>query len=296
MGSPAATTLGTVTSPSTFLLGTGAQKGGTTWLYHYLKASPQFVSGYRKEYHVFDALDVKGQAYRRKRVLDEAEAALGRARAGKPLNAQVMHLSSMYADPEIYFDYFAGLLGSRPDARVTADVTPAYAMLPAERMMQIKQAFARRGVRTVAVFLMRDPVDRIVSHVRMQIREKPQRWDKPVQDVVLERYVHRENVQRTSYHLTLAELDRAFGPDEMYVGFYEDLFSEARIREICDLLRIDFHQPDLDERRNASPPAQVPDEILRMIAEHYREVYDTVAARFPDVDLETVWPSTRYLA
>ena len=296
MGSPAATTLGTVTSPRTFLLGTGAQKGGTTWLYHYLKASPQFVSGYRKEYHVFDALDVKGQAYRRKRVLDQAEAALGRARAGKPLNAQVMHLSSMYADPEIYFDYFAGLLGSRPEARVTADVTPAYAMLPAERMMQIKQAFARRGVRTVAVFLMRDPVDRIVSHVRMQIREKPQRWDKPVQDVVLERYVHRENVQRTSYHLTLAELDRAFGPDEMYVGFYEDLFSEARIREICDLLRIDFHQPDLDERRNASPPAQVPDEILRMIAEHYREVYDTVAARFPDVDLETVWPSTRYLA
>ncbi len=296
MGSPAATTLGTVTSPSTFLLGTGAQKGGTTWLYHYLKASPQFVSGYRKEYHVFDALDVKGQAYRRKRVLDEAEAALGRARAGKPLNAQVMHLSSMYADPEMYFDYFAGLLGSRADARVTADLTPAYAMLPAERMMQIKQAFARRGVRTVAVFLMRDPVDRIVSHVRMQIREKPQRWDKPVQDVVLERYVHRENVQRTSYHLTLAELDRAFGPDEMYVRFYEDLFSEARIREICDLLRIDFHQPDLDERRNASPPAQVPDEILRMIAEHYREVYDTVAARFPDVDLETVWPSTRYLA
>ncbi len=284
-----------MTSPSTFLLGTGAQKAGTTWLHHYLKASPQFVSGYRKEYHVFDALDVKGQAYRRKRVLDEAEAALGRARVRKPLNAQAMHLASMYADPEIYFDYFAGLLGSRPDARLTADLTPAYAMLPAERMTQIKRAFASRGVRTVSVFLMRDPVDRILSHVRMQIREKPQRWDKPVPEVVLERYAHRENVQRTSYHLTLAELDRAFGPDETYIGFYEDLFSEARIREICDLLRIDFHQPELDERRNASPPAHVPDEILRMIAEHYREVYEAVAARFPDVDLEALWPSTHHL-
>ena len=70
------------TGDKTFLLGTGAQKGGTTWLYHHLKASPQFVSGYRKEYHVFDAMDVKGQAYRRRRVLEEAEAALGRARAG----------------------------------------------------------------------------------------------------------------------------------------------------------------------------------------------------------------------
>jgi hypothetical protein len=109
-----------------------------------------------------------------------------------------MHLSSMYADPNVYFDYFAGLLGSRPDARLTADVTPAYAMLSAERLTQIKEAFAARGVRTVAVFLMRDPVDRIVSHFRMQIREKPQRWDLPVQDVVLARYAHRENVQRTS--------------------------------------------------------------------------------------------------
>ena len=285
-----------MTGEKTFLLGTGAQKGGTTWLYHYLKASPQFVSGYRKEYHVFDALDVKGQAYRRRRVLEEAEAALGRARVGKPLNAQVMHLASMYADPDVYFDYFAGLLRSRPDARLTADVTPAYAMLSAERMTQIKEAFASRGVRTVSVFLMRDPVDRVVSHVRMQIREKPQRWDKPVPEVLLERYAHRENVQRTSYHLTLAELDRAFGPDERYIGFYEDLFSEARIRQIADLVGIDFHRPDLDERRNASPPAQVPDEVLRMIAEHYREVYDAVAARFPDVDLDELWPSRRYLA
>ena len=279
----------------TFLLGTGAQKSGTTWLYHYLKTSPQFVSGYRKEYHVFDAMDVEGQGYRLKQLLDQAEAALRRARQGKPLNAQVMHLSSMYADPNVYFDYFAGLLGSRPDARLTADVTPAYAMLSAERLTQIKEAFAARGVRTVAVFLMRDPVDRIVSHVRMQIRAKPQRWDMPVQDVVLERYAHRENVQRTSYHLTLAELDRAFGPDETYIGFYEDLFSEARIREICDLLRIGFHPPDLDARRNASPPAQVPDEILRLVAEHYREVYEAVAARFPDVDVEAMWPSARLL-
>ena len=279
----------------TFLLGTGAQKGGTTWLYHYLKASPQFVSGYRKEYHVFDAMDVTGQGYRREWLLDEAEAALGRSRQGKPLNAQVMHLSSMYADQNVYFDYFAGLLGSRPNARLTADVTPAYAMLSAERLTQIKEAFAARGVRTVAVFLMRDPVDRIVSHVRMQIREKPQRWDMPVQDVVLKRYAHRENVQRTSYHLTLAELDRAFSPDETYIGFYEDLFSEARIREICDLLGIDFHPPDLDARRNASPPAQVPDEILRMVAEHYREVYEAVSARFPDVDVEALWPSARHL-
>jgi Sulfotransferase family len=284
-----------VTVAKTFLLGTGAQKSGTTWLYHYLKASPQFVSGYRKEYHVFDALDVEGQAHRRTRALDAARAAQERHGDGSPRTAQAMHLASMYADLDVYFDYFAGLLDSRTDARLTADVTPAYAMLSAERMTQIKQAFASRGVRTVSVFLMRDPVDRIVSHIRMQVREKPQRWNKPVHEVLLDRYAHRENVQRTSYHLTLAELDRAFDPSEVLIGFYEDLFSESRIREICDLVGVDFHPPMLDERQNASPPAQVPEELLRTVAGHYREVYEAVAARFPDLDLEALWPSTRYL-
>ena len=42
----------------TFLLGVGCQKGGTTWLYDYLATSPQFKHGHRKEYHVFDAIDL----------------------------------------------------------------------------------------------------------------------------------------------------------------------------------------------------------------------------------------------
>jgi hypothetical protein len=31
------------------------------------------------------------------------------------------------------------------------------------------------------------------------------------------------------------------------------------------------------------------------MAAHFRCVYDTVAARFPDVDLEHLWPSARHL-
>ena len=42
----------------TFVLGVGAQRGGTTWLSRFLNHSPQFERGYRKEYHVFDALDL----------------------------------------------------------------------------------------------------------------------------------------------------------------------------------------------------------------------------------------------
>lgn len=42
----------------TFLLGVGAQKAGTTWLYDYLNDHPQTDMGLYKEYHLFDNLHV----------------------------------------------------------------------------------------------------------------------------------------------------------------------------------------------------------------------------------------------
>lgn len=279
----------------TFLLGTGCQKGGTSWLFHYLKASPQYVPGFRKEYHVFDALDIKNQAYRRTEVLDLAQQAIARGRQGGPVNAQVLHLASMYANPEFYYQYFAGLLMTRQEARVTADLTPAYGMLSADRFRAIKKGFAQRGVRTVSVFLMRDPVDRVLSQIRMQVRRKADRFERPLHEVLLDRYAAPEYALRTQYGQTIAALDQAFEPDEVHYGFFENLFEEARIREICALIGIDFHEPRFDVRRNVSPPARVPDEVLRPVAQHYRDVYEAVAARFPAVDLEALWPGTRLL-
>jgi hypothetical protein len=280
----------------TFLLGTGCQKGGTTWLFQYLKQSPEYVAGFRKEYHVFDALDVPDMAYRREQLIQQAEEALARGRDGGPINAQVMMLAAMQANPVFYYDYFAGLLMTRPRGRMTADVTPSYGMLPAARLAEIRDELAVRGVRTVALFLMRDPVDRILSQIRMQVRETPERFAKPPHELLLGRHWHPQYELRTRYDRTIAALDEVFERTDIIYGFFENLFSEARIREVCTTLGIDFHPPRFDERHNASPPAQaVPDETVRVVATHYREVYETVAARFPGVDLEAVWPSMRFL-
>ena len=280
----------------TFLLGAGCQKGGTSWLFHYLKASPQYVPGFRKEYHVFDALDIPEQAYRRDDVTELAKDALARGREGGPVNAQVLHLASMYANPTFYYEYFSGLLMTRPEARLTADLTPAYGMLPAARMTEIKAGFADRGVRTVSAFLMRDPVDRVLSQLRMQVRRKADRFERPLEEVLLRRHAMPEYALRTAYDHTITALDEAFDPSEVYYGFFEDLFSEPRVRELCDLVGIEFHPPSFDVRRNASPPAVgVSDEVLRTVAHRYRHVYEAVAARFPDVDFEELWPYSRLL-
>ena len=52
----------------TFLLGVGCQKGGTAWLHRYLEGSPQCDPGFRKEYHVWDALDLPAGRLARERI------------------------------------------------------------------------------------------------------------------------------------------------------------------------------------------------------------------------------------
>ena len=282
-------------SRRTFLLGTGAQKAGTRWLYRYLKESPEFVAGYRKEYHVFDTLDLASQSWSRDRIIDLAESALSDLREGRPADAAVLHRMSMYADPAYYYDYFDALLRKDPHRHVTADLTPAYALLPVERLSEIRREFAARGVRTVALFLMRDPVDRIWSQFRMQQKRSGEPNDASPETRVLEQYAEQQYASRSEYHHTIGALDSAFG-DAVHYTFYEQLFTGESLAALCAAVGIPMHAPEYDVRHNHVPTdATLPESTERLVATHLSEVYRRVADRFPDVDLPAIWPSARYV-
>lgn len=281
-----------------FVLGLGAQKAGTTWLYAYLRRSRRFAHGYRKEYHVFDSLDLPSEQWMRDRILGMAHEELEKARRGEPADAEQLHRASMYADPSFYYDYFAGLLASKKRYTVTGDLTPDYGLLPAERLSDIKDQFARRRVRTVAVCLLRDPVDRIYSQVRMQQGRRPARFPKPAEEMLEELFTEPVYELRSRYETTLGAMDTVFAPDERYVGLYEELFDEAEIQAICDRVGIPFHEPDFEQRRNVSrvkADGGPPESVARMMAQHFRPTYEAVAERFPEKDITAVWPHARHV-
>ena len=285
-------------APKTFMLGAGCQKGGTTWLHQYLAASPQCAPGYRKEYHVFDSVDLPSEEWMRDKILGMAQDELAKLQRGEPADSAQLHRASMCADPEVYFDYFAGLLRARPRTRLTGDLTPDYGMLSAERIANIKAGFDRRGIRTVSVFLMRDPVERIYSQIRMQKTRRPRRFPDSAEDMVLKLYDEPKYELRTRYDQTIRALDSVFDADHVYYGFYERLFDEAEIQKICDLAGIDFRDPNFDRRANASQAksdAGLPDDVVRTVAHHYRDVYTAVAERFEIDNLPELWPNSRFV-
>jgi hypothetical protein len=281
-------------TPGTFLLGVGCQKGGTAWMHRYLEASPQCDPGFRKEYHVWDGLDLPSGRLARERVMQQARRAATALEAGEAAHAEALLRASFYADADAYFDYFTALL-RRPDIRLTADITPGYSGLSVQRLAAIREGFERRGVRPVAVYLMRDPVERIWSAARMDLRREG--FPEPAEDRVLRMHVRDMYASRTRYDETMSRLEQAFPRESIFYGFYERLFDRETLRALCEFLGIDFHEPDFERQVNVSPKdvQELPEATVRTVAGHFRDVYDAVSARFPDLDLAAMWPSMRQL-
>jgi hypothetical protein len=264
----------------TFLLGVGCQKGGTAWMHRYLEASPQCDPGFRKEYHVWDSLDLPAGRLARERIEKQ-----GGQRA------------AFLREPDRYFDYFAGLL--EPESvRLTADITPGYAALPVSRLSMIRDGFESRGVRPVAVYLLRDPVERIWSAARMDMRRRGPDAPEAPETRVGHMYMHPMYADRTRYDLTMDALEAAFPREAVFYGFYERLFSTETLVPLCAFLGLDFHEPAFDRQVNVSPKsegASLPEDTTRTIARHFEPVYAAVQRRFPGLDLAEVWPSMRLL-
>jgi hypothetical protein len=281
----------------TLLIGAGAQKAGTTWLHDYLAGAQECAPALRKEYHVFDVRDLPAEEWLRTRIATRAVKAARSVRRGRPRDVPALLQAAMVADPQVYVDHVSALL-HRDDATLLAtDLTPDYALLSAERFGWIRAEFAARGVRTVAAHLMRDPVDRIWSQIRMQKQRRPAQYPESAEDLVRERYADPQYASRTRYDLTLAALDVAFPADDLHVGFYEELFTEAEVRRVCALVGIAYRDPEFGTRSNAAPRSveNLPEATAREVARHFGPVYDAVSLRCGTDTVERLWPSSRLL-
>lgn len=157
----------------TVLIGLGATKSGTTWLYHYLADHPQCHVRSRKELHYFDNLDPEGLEKERQKVARKAEDLGKRAETAKGgMRARVRRrfddaldwlLVLNEEDEDRDYAYLCFLKAGSQGKPLVADITPSYGIQSEEvyqRMMGVAE-----DVRFL--YLMRDPIDRLWSHIRM---------------------------------------------------------------------------------------------------------------------------------
>ena len=268
----------------TFLLGLGAQKAGTSWLHARIAASPGCDGSRMKEWHIWDALTCPDLSYFRTHrrfdigLVPDALISTGTLRA------------RMQDDPARYFAHFARSL--RGDVQLTADITPTYNTLDAATLTRIRQGFARRDIAMRAVFLMRDPVERCWSALRMLHRKgdatKAAREGVPLggdAGAALIAYARHDQARlRTDYPRTLAAIAASLPEEEVFIGTYETLFTESEQHRLETFLGLS-PMPDFSRMRvnAAGSERPIPEDARRETARIFADIYEGVAATHPQI-------------
>ena len=188
----------------------GAQKAGTSWLFHQLTLHPDFWMPPVKEVHYFDSMSrVKRQ--NPPRCKDERD---------QWFLARLGQLSALpYIDLVNYSELFTA-----KRTLLSGDITPAYSTLNDELIGRIVGYFPNLKV----IFLARDPVDRAWSQLSMSVRLKHVApFDATNPDEVLRNLLNPGVFLRSYPSKIVKRWRRYVRPDLFRIYFFDDLKENA---------------------------------------------------------------------
>lgn len=271
----------------------GATKAGTSWLYRALHDHPDCALPAVKEVHYWDTADPDLRdkqiaAFRRR--LEEFHAIRAEA-ADDPERAwQVANMDRRIADmtgliaviagdrtgDRAYLDWMTGRAGDR---RLVADMTPAYALLPAATFARMAAAWPM----SLFVLLIRDPLARLWSHVRMQAERQKRAGEEFAQKAnntmwrILNRGQETHILHRGDYADIAGRLRAGVPADRLRIAYMEDAVTEDGQRAMAEFLGIGHHPADGTDKAHEGPRATLRDDLAAGAVRFLRAHYDWAA-------------------
>jgi len=258
-----------------FLLGVGAHKAGTTWLHYYLHNHPQVYMSPVKEMHFFgnrfEPEDRWTLSHFRRRIQGRKEKAGEKGQTFSALHARIR----MGGNMKSYRRFFRRRVTDEP---VFGEITPAYSMLDVKELEFARSRFDQIRI----IFLMRNPVDRLWSHMRFSEDFDTLEQLEGRLDGILQKPAYAE---RIDYAQTIKNLKQVFTPNELHFEFYDDLFTEPAVQRLCRFLEVDYMPANFRKRLNVSIKAPLspllrPD-VIRMLRKQYEFVIGNFAEAVP---------------
>jgi len=273
--------------------GIGAQKAGTSWLFDCLSQSPDCHSLPTKELHYFDALYHPGEAGHLKERLTQLRRTVEDLTEGvDPANRARLRKARLLVDrlaihatiPGDHGPYVEYLLTGYQGQRIICDFTPSYSVLDSDAFAQMDSIRPARFI-----FVLRDPVERLWSQIRMSTSTKyPNLSDaayvekciRHARDLCARRNLAR--IPRADYARTMAALEAAVPAERILYAFYEELFTQDSLDRICAFLGIAPVPVESDKRVNLGRSTSLPPDIAALLEKGLAPQYAAVAARFGD--------------
>ncbi len=253
-------------SERTIMFGVGATKAGTSWLHRYLCDHPQCAMPQIKELHYFDRITPAKLPKEMDRLATVRAKLVADALLAKPEKAA--RLDVRIAEVEAWIDvmkrgaiendaYLAHLTrNAGPGTRLVGDITPAYGLLDEDVLGQM----AGMAPDTRFVMLLRDPLDRLWSNLRMMAGwrlKDGQNIDEKANHMFNRMLRGKEDpvIARSDYSGMLSRLQNVIPEDRLHIAFYEDLFTQTAVDRLCAFLGLETQEGSFDRRVHASPSA-----------------------------------------
>lgn len=240
----------------------GAQKAGTTWLYSVLKHHPEVFVPMVKELHYFIKTSATAEDdWRHKILLSETirvcNEYIHRERATlRP--GFVQYILSIGAEDRFTDAWYERVYSAAPENALCGDITPGYFQMGEEGISRVRALLGDVKI----IVILRDPVERLWSEVRMKAFETNQRID---QVYWTDEYTQGPN-PNADYQNYLPIWREHYDDAQLGVFNYHALARDphAFYQAILDFLKVapDEENPMVDQFAFKGPDATMSDDIL----------------------------------
>jgi Sulfotransferase family len=221
--------------------GLGATKAGSGWLYRFLRAHPDCHLRALKELHFFDTQDFGLTRTRLQKLRMNFGRLQDRAAAGAEVDEELRDFAEWIpvAESGDRAAYLRFLCDGRDGRDLVADITPSYALVSVETLRKMADLLPD----TRFVFLLRDPVARLWSHVRMLARRAMRAGADAglAAAEALDRTLSGQDpavVERSAYDAILTRLKSVVPKARLYVDFFEETVLTGATDRLCAFLGI----------------------------------------------------------
>jgi len=269
----------------------GATKAGTSWLYRYLHDHQSCHVTAVKEAHYWDtfpdkrrksqiaAFKLRAAGLEMKAAKCEVDGDFDRAqnllRQRDEMNDLISVLAGDRAGDAAYWEWLSRNAGPAP---VVADVTPAYGLLGVPMLKRM----ADLRPETRFIYIMRDPLDRLWSNVRMIVsRESGQKDLRTKANDRLASVIAGDSdkgmVARSDYRDAVTKLQTAVPSAKLLTTFSERLISDEGVKSLCAFIGIDHKAANTKTKVHAGPAAAMDEGLAARAVQFLKEQYEWVA-------------------
>ncbi|AOY81588.1 sulfotransferase [Moorena producens JHB] len=263
----------------------GAQKAGTTWLYHNLKGHPQIWLPAYKEIHYFDEIHLDKSTVTRieRNRLSTLNRELNKKLKGETISYSYLKFLAHLAFSEVKDDqWYLALFKEATSEKAIGEITPAYSALPELGVKHIKSLLGDIKI----IYLLRNPIKRAWSQVVTS-----RRWDTlDHQQISYEEWVDmidaKYSLHKGHYTITITNYENYFAQEQILYLFYDDICLNPAnlLQKVCDFLEIKYEETFFNSTMNSlfnnSPKMDIPEKVAEYLTEKYKEQEEFIIKRF----------------